>query len=329
MEKKPIRNRVKTFFNRVALASVVVAGLSVHQAQAQQESMYSQYMFNTLALNPAYAGSRDVLSMTALYRRQWIGIEGAPTTQTFTADMPLNKERIGLGMQLFNDQIGAQRSTGAYASYAFRVKVSRRTTLALGLQAGATNFRWDLASVNAGAADPVFSQNVNKWLPNFGTGIYISNDKAYFGVSVPSLIRGKLNEYSRSDSARQQRHYFLMAGFVMRLGNSLHLKPSVLFKGVQGAPVAFDANLNLWIKNRIAVGASYRTGNLKFNNDKISGGKLGDAIVGLIEVQLNDQLRFGYAYDYMLNDLKKESHEIMLRYEFGFSKSKILTPRYF
>ena len=102
MEKKPIRNRVRTFFSRVALASVVVAGLSVHQAQAQQEAMYSQYMFNTLALNPAYAGSRDVLSMTALYRRQWIGIEGAPTTQTFTADMPLNKERIGLGLQLTN-----------------------------------------------------------------------------------------------------------------------------------------------------------------------------------------------------------------------------------
>ena len=100
-------------------------------------------------------------------------------------------------------------------------------------------------------------------------------------------------------------------------------------KAVQGAPVAFDGNLNIWFRNRFALGGSFRTGNVKFNNNPISGGKLGDAIVGLLEIQLNDQLRFGYAYDYMLNDLKKESHEIMLRYEFGFGKSKILTPRYF
>ena len=308
----------------------ILVGICCFKALAQQEAMYSQYMFNTLAVNPAYAGSRDVLSMTALYRRQWIGIDGAPTTQTFTADVPLNKERIGLGLQAFNDEIGIFKNTGVYGSYAFRVKISQRTTLALGLQAGATNLRADYLSVNTGPVlDNAFAQNISKWLPNFGTGIYISNDKAYIGFSVPQLIRGRLNDFSKSDSARQERHYFLMAGFVVRLSNSIMLKPSMLMKAVQGAPVAFDGNLNIWFRNRFALGGSFRTGNVKFNNNPISGGKLGDAIVGLLEIQLNDQLRFGYAYDYMLNDLKKESHEIMLRYEFGFGKSKILTPRYF
>lgn len=313
---------------KVFFGFILVAVLLPQFAQAQQEAIYSQYMFNTLALNPAYAGSRDVLSMTALYRQQWWGVEGAPTTATFTADMPLNKERIGLGIQAFSDAIGESRNTGAYASYAFRVKVSRRTTLSLGLQAGATNLRWALANVNTGSADPVFTSNLNRWLPNFGTGIFLSNDRAYIGFSVPQLVRGKLSEFSRSDSARQQRHYFLMMGFVARLGNTVHMKPSILAKAVQGAPVSVDANINFWFRNRFALGASYRTGNLKFNNDNF-GGKLGDAIVGLVEVQLNDQLRFGYAYDHMLNDLNKQTHEIMLRYEFGFSKSKILTPRYF
>ncbi|MFN8356787.1 MAG: type IX secretion system membrane protein PorP/SprF [Spirosomataceae bacterium] len=314
---------------RLVLA-VILAGICCLDTMAQQEAMYSQYMFNTLAINPAYAGSRDVLSMTALYRKQWVGIDGAPSTQTFTADMPLNKERIGLGLQAFNDEIGIFKNTGAYFSYAFRVKIAQRTTLALGLQAGATNLRADYLSVNTGpTADNAFSQNISKWLPNFGTGIFISNDRAYIGLSVPQLIRGRLNDFSKSDSARQERHYFVMAGFVVKLSNSIHLKPSMLLKAVQGAPVAFDGNVNIWFRNRIALGASFRTGNVKFNNSPISGGKLGDAVVGLLEVQLSDQIRFGYAYDYMLNDLKKESHEIMLRYEFGFTKSRILTPRYF
>ena len=313
--------------------AVVALCLVSANVMAQQEAMYSQYMFNMMSVNPAYAGSRDVLSATGLYRQNWVGIAGAPTTQTITMDAPLSRERIGVGFQAFNDQVGEMNSTGFYATYAFRVKVSQKATLSLGLQAGATNFRANFRDIKTGLpTDPAFSQNVNTFLPNFGTGIYFSTDKFYLGVSVPQLIRGKFNEFSASDLSRQQRHFFAMAGTVVRLSNTLALKPSILAKAVAGAPVAVDVNANLWIRNRLSLGASFRTSNFKFDNQQPIDHRLGDALVGMVEVQLNDQLRFGYAYDYMLNGLQNVqtgSHELMLRYEFGYHKSKILTPRYF
>ena len=334
MERKnnPSRILIRNFFAGLFLLSICSLG---HRALAQQEAMYSQYMFNMLSVNPAYAGSRDVLSVTGLYRQNWIGIEGAPTTQTISADMPLNKERIGIGFQAFNDKVGETGSTGFYGNYAFRVKVSQSATLSLGLQAGVTNYRANLLNVNTGGgagSDPAFSVNINKFLPNFGTGIYFSTDKFYVGVSVPQLIKGKLNDFSRSDTARQQRHFFGMVGAVVRLSNALAIKPSILAKAVAGAPIALDFNANLWIRNRFAIGASFRTSNLKFEEASAGNHRIGDALVGMVEMQLSDQFRFGYAYDYMLNGLQgiqTGSHEVMLRYEFGYHKSRILTPRYF
>jgi len=304
---------------------------------AQQDKMFSQYMFNMLALNPAYAGSRDVLSMTGLYRNQWSGIEGAPQTATFTIDMPLNRERVGVGLQVYNDRLGEWNETGALASYAFRIKVGDRSTMALGLQGGAISLRWNLAdvitSVNGG--DPAFAQNISKFLPSFGTGIYLSNDRSYLGFSVPQLIKNRLlGNGSTASAVVQRRHAYAMGGFVISLSPSLKLKPSTLVKYVEGAPLGIDGNLNVWIADRIGIGTSYRRNqfnsyeNLKAN----SGVYKQDAIVGMIEVQLSDQLRLGYAYDRMLNNLKTfgpNSHEFMLRYEFGYGKNKILTPRYF
>ncbi|MCY7349949.1 MAG: type IX secretion system membrane protein PorP/SprF [Cytophagaceae bacterium] len=314
-----------------ALTGLLVAGLAAQPAFAQQEAMYSQYMFNTMAINPAYAGSRDVLSLTGLYRQSFSGIEGAPTTQTFTADMPIQRERVGVGLQAFNDKAGVMGSTGLYGSYAFRIKVSARGTLALGLMAGVTNFRADLLGVKIGSSDPAFNQNISKFLPNFGTGIYYSTDRFYFGLSVPQLVRGRINDYAANENeryARQERHFFGMAGIVLPLSSSLALKPSFLVKGVSGAPLAIDLNANLWIRKRIAFGVSYRMSNTEFDNKALSN-RLGDAVVGLVELQLNDQFRFGYAYDHPLSDLRFSGHEFMLRYEFGFTKSRILTPRYF
>ncbi|WP_234733142.1 PorP/SprF family type IX secretion system membrane protein [Tellurirhabdus bombi] len=300
------------------------------RVQAQQDKMFSQYMFNLMALNPAYAGSRDVLSMTGLYRNQWGGIEGAPQTATFTIDMPINRERVGVGLQLYNDRIGEWNETGAFASYAFRIKVGERSTLALGLQGGAVSLRWNLAEVATGNPnDPSFAQNIAKVLPNFGTGIYLSNDRSYIGVSVPQLIKNKISDYdSGPNRAVQRRHAYAMAGFVIGLGPSLKLKPSILAKYAESSPLGFDGNLNLWIADRVGLGVSYRR-----NQFNTFGGSTNDAIVGIVEIQLSDQLRLGYAYDRMLNNLRtvggQNSHEFMLRYEFGYGKNKILTPRYF
>lgn len=321
-------------FGKVALLLACMAGGS--EVQAQQDHMFSQYMFNMMAMNPAYAGSRDVLSMTALYRNQWGGIDGAPQTTTFTIDMPVNRERIGLGLQLFNDRIGEYNTTGAYASYAFRIKLGTRSTLGLGVQAGASSFQADLTKVRTGqSGDPAFLQNISKILPNFGTGIYLSNDKSYIGVSVPQLIKNKLTDYNSGlQQSTQRRHAYAMAGFVVRLSPVLKLKPSTLVKYVEGAPLGIDGNLNLWIAERVALGVSYRRNQFNSYESALTDGKVynQDAIVGIVEIQLSDQLRLGYAYDRMLNTMQTfrlPSHEIMLRYELGFGKNKILTPRYF
>jgi type IX secretion system PorP/SprF family membrane protein len=318
-----------------ALAFATLAG--VQTVHAQQEVQYSQYMFNMLAVNPAYAGSRDVLSMTGLYRQQWVGIDGAPTTQSFTIDMPIKKEKVGIGFQAYNDQIGIFKNTGVALSYAYRVKVSQRTTLSMGVQGGVTNLYGDLLGVQRTLTgtdvDPAFSGNISKWLPNVGVGLYLSNDRGYIGLSAPTLIQNRFKDgeaTKSSDSvARQDRHYFLMAGFVIGLGRSLALKPSFLVKATRDA-AAIDLNLNLWIKDRIAIGGSWRTNNKDFKST--FGNLNGDAVIGMLEIQATDQFRLGYAYDFALNGLQSKqngTHEVMLRYEFGYRKAKILTPRYF
>ncbi len=316
---------------------LLISLTSSYRVFAQQEVQYSQYMFNMMAINPAYAGSRDVLSMTGLYRQQWVGIEGAPVTQSFTLDMPIKQEQMGVGFQAYHDQIGHFNNTGLYLSYAYKVSISASTTLSMGMQLGASNLVGNLADVkrtlNNNDIDPAFKGTTSKWLPNVGAGLYLSNDKGYIGIAVPSLIRNPLRDYAGATDtaarAKQERHYFLMAGMAFPLNEMLVLKPSVLVKATKEA-TALDVNVNLWIQDRLAVGASWRTNNRKFSSP--FSNQNGDAVIGLLEIQANDQFRIGYSYDFMLNALQsaqKGTHEIMLRYEFGFRKSKIITPRYF
>ncbi|WP_080239143.1 PorP/SprF family type IX secretion system membrane protein [Spirosoma rigui] len=319
--------------NRWAVVLLLILGIGSSRVQAQQDKMFSQYMFNMMAINPAYAGSRDVLSMSALYRNQWTGLPGAPQTATFTMDMPLNQERVGVGLQLYGDKFGEMQEAGAFASYAFRIKVGNRSTLALGLQGGASSFRWDLTRVQTspdgtGQIDPAFAMNISKVLPNFGTGLYLSNDKAYLGISVPRLIKNRLSEYASGDyRSVQRRHAYATAGFVVGISPVVKMKPSFLVKYAEGAPLGFDANINFWFADRIAIGTSIRRNQFTSWTPYST-----DAIVGMLEVQLTDQFRFGYAYDRTMNNFKTiapSSHEVMLRYEFGFGKNRILTPRYF
>ncbi|MCY7349132.1 MAG: type IX secretion system membrane protein PorP/SprF [Cytophagaceae bacterium] len=286
---KPLFYRLFVYFVFLLLLFGTRPGLG------QKEAMYSQYMFNMMAVNPAYAGSRGALSLTGLYRQSWAGIEGAPVTQSFTADMPLRGERFGLGLSLFNDKAGKIGTTGAMLSYAFKVKLTPQGTLSLGLQAGALNYRANFADVNTGNVDPAFNQNINKFLPNFGTGIFYSTDRFCLGVSCPQLLRGRLNEYVNDTlrNARQERRFFGMAGAVFRPNDALALKPSALVKGVSEAPLAFDANLNLWINNRIGFGGSFRTSNVNFQKANDYNGRIGDAVAGLAEVQRSDQFRLG------------------------------------
>jgi type IX secretion system PorP/SprF family membrane protein len=299
------------------ISFVLACGLALSiQTHAQQDAMYSQYMFNYLLVNPGYAGSRDVLSMTGMYRRQWVNIPGSPSTLTFSGDMPLANERMGIGLTFFEDKIGVEGNTGIYASYAYRIRLTQKGTLSFGANVGVTQYSANLADVVQPNPDQSFSANIREFNPNFGFGAFYSTDKFYLSVALPHILNNKLASLEELQS-RMKRHYFLGAGVVLGLSPNVKLKPSFLLKAVEGAPLQSDFNLNLWYVDKLGIGASYRTG---------------DAVVALLEFQATTGLRFGYAYDITTSDLARYTsgtHELMLRYEFATLKKKIITPRHF
>jgi type IX secretion system PorP/SprF family membrane protein len=305
---------------QIALIAILTALCTT--LKAQQNAMYTQYMFNTLAINPAYAGSRNVTSATALYRNQWTGITGAPKTGTFSIDAPFLNSKIGIGFQLFTDKLGVTQTTGGVLSAAYRIKMDIGT-LSFGIQGDISQYRSSLTDVpltSLQSYDPAFSSNVNKILFNFGTGAYYNTDKFYVGLSAQDLMPNSLSEENSTGaklSGKQALHVFLASGYVFPLSEEFKLKPSFLIKGVKGAPIEADLNATFWIKDVIGIGGQYRT----------------SADVGaLIEVQANPQIRIGYSYDRsttQLQNFNSGSHEIMLRYEFGFQSGKILSPRFF
>lgn len=295
--------------------------LSCLCGKAQQNAMFTQYMFNTLALNPAYAGSRNVVSATALVRSQWTGIEGAPQTGTFTIDAPIMDKRLGIGLQLMTDKLGVTQTNGAALSLAYRIPLERGT-LSFGLQGDVSQYKANLTSVDLGSSagyDPAFANNVNKSLFNFGTGAYYNSDRFYLGLSAQNLIPNRLSEPGDGErlAGKQAIHIFLSSGYVFPIASDLNLKPSFFIKYVNGAPIQGDINGTLWIKDVLGVGLQYRTS---------------ADIAALLEIQATPQIRIGYSYDRSVSRLQhfnSGSHEIMLRYEFGFSKGRIISPRYF
>ena len=323
-------------FTKFWITVAAICGISL-SAFAQQEVFYSQYMFNTMAINPAYAGSRDVLSITALGRYQWMGVNGSPKTHSLTLDMPFQNEKMGIGLSVYNDNIGRWNTSGVNLAYAYKFKLTERTTMSLGVQPTITNVSVKLSEVKTyEGSDPSFEADVSRFVFNAGLGMFISNDKAYFGVSVPQLIEQRISPNVNSEG-KTQRHYFAMMGFVLGNGN-FKLKPSTVIRVTKNAPVGLDGNLNLWYRDKIAIGFSARKSQMVF-----SGTDQMDALVGMLELQLTPQLRIGFAYDTSLGKFNENSegqnfykkiagtptYEGFLRYEFGFSKDKIVTPRYF
>jgi len=292
---------------------------------SQQNALFSQYMFNTLAINPAYAGSRNVVAATALYRNQWVGIEGAPKTGTFTVDAPFANERIGLGMQLSSDRIGITRTTSGFLTAAYKIPMGYDGNLSFGLERSIASYTANFTDISLDPTgpvpDPSFATDISKTLFNFGSGIYFSNSRMYAGFSVKDFVRNRLNnnDLATDDdiTARQSAHGYLALGYVFPLGLDFNLKTSMLAKGVRGAPVQGDFNATLWIKDIIAVGAEYRTS---------------ADVSALMELRVTPQVRIGYAYDKSttaLRNYNSGSHEFMLRYEFSFDRNRTLSPRYF
>jgi type IX secretion system PorP/SprF family membrane protein len=289
---------------------------------AQQVPMYTHYMYNTLSINPAYAGSRDALTVTALHRSQWVDFKGAPITQTITAHAPLRNEHVGLGISLVNDKIGPINNSSVNLDFAFMMKLSENSKLALGLSAGSNMLQANLSALELDQQnDPVFENNINNQIhPNFGFGAYYSMERFYAGISVPSLLQNSYSATNQtSDIIKEQRHYFLITGAMFDLGPKLAFKPTALLKVTEAAPIQGDLTASFIINKRVLLGAMIRSG---------------DAYGALIGVDITEQLHVGYSYDFSYGletfTYNQGSHEIVLRYDFlSASKKQIHSPRYF
>jgi type IX secretion system PorP/SprF family membrane protein len=307
------------------IVSILALGSFALSVNAQQDPMYTHYMYNTLSINPAYAGSRDALSITALHRSQWVGFKDAPMTQTITIHSPIASKHIGLGLTAVNDKIGPVNNTSVAGQFAYMMQLSRKSKLSLGLSGGINILQADLNSLGLNQGnDPAFQNNLtNRVTPQFGFGAYYSRERFYAGVSTPNLIQ---NQYSTVNSVngttlvgKSQRHYFFIAGAVFNLTPNVALKPTTLVKVTAGAPIQVDVTASFLIHQRFSLGAMYRTG---------------DAFGILASVNITDQFLLGYAYDWSYglrsNVYNQGSHELMLRYDFIFKGNKqIHSPRYF
>ncbi len=314
---------------------------------AQQDAMFTKYMFNSLTFNPAYAGSKDHLAMNLIHRTQWWGIEGAPQTQSLIIHTPMPNERVGVGLSLVNDEIGPTNSIRANLSYAYRIPMGKGK-LSIGLQGGVMHWRADFnkLSLEQGAGDEAFEEMTpSRLLPNFGAGIYYYTPKFYVGFASPQLIEYDLrdNDINTNIWARQQRHYYFSAGAAFPLkGDALIFKPSILVKNVGllssfskdeafqnfGAPTEFDIDLSLMFQQALWVGVSFRSAIEGIVGDQSSF----DSADVWAAYYLANGLRIGVAYDYTLTKLQSVaggSFEVMLGYEFDYKTKQVVTPRYF
>lgn len=310
---------MKHFRNTLLTA---LATLACSAAFAQQEVMVSQYMFNGLFLNPAYAGSHGYTTSTLLHRSQWMQVEGAPRTSMAAIDGSLMNGTMGLGFTIVHDQIGVSRDLDMAGHYAYHLRVGETSKLAFGLRAGLSMYSASLSDLRYwDANDQVYQSNIsNELVGKFGFGMYFYDATGYVGISVPTIYAADGSITMQVGDALDHyftQHFYLHAGKIFPLGELFDIKPSTLIKYMPNAPVEADVNCNLLYKERVWFGLGYRTG---------------DALVGMVEYQITPQMRVGYAYDMTtsrLRDYSSGSHEVMLGIDFGRDLVKIKTPRYF
>jgi type IX secretion system PorP/SprF family membrane protein len=296
----------------------VIIILNVFSVKGQQTPQFTQYMYNTIAVNPGYAGSREALTIVGLHRSQWVGIGGGPVTQTLSIHTPLRNEKIGVGFSFINDKLGYEKYNYLYADVSYTVNLTKRTKLAFGIKAGFSYYNIDETLFDDPGVynDPYFQEKINRWTPNIGAGLYLHQPKWYVGLSSPKLVQ---NDFSKLGKyvVMEQNHFYMIGGYVFDLNNGMKLRPTTLIKYTKGAPLSYDATLSCYFFEKLWLGAAYR-----FN----------DSAGALVDFQVTKQLRIGYAYDYPVSSVSRftsGSHEIMLLFDFKFDKTKYKSPRYF
>ncbi|MBK8805805.1 MAG: type IX secretion system membrane protein PorP/SprF [Bacteroidales bacterium] len=304
------------------LRCLIILFISVNfSSYGQQDPMYAQYMFNTLAINPAYAGSQNYLSALLLSRHQWVGFEGAPSTQNLTIHSPIRNQKSAFGFSYVHDKIGPTTQNIVYVDYAYKIKFSESVFLSLGLRGGASVYNIDFTDVKTDQQEitPTANKISSDILPNFGGGVFLQSEGFYLGISVPKILKNKLNS-GYIDSAGNgylERHYFLISGLIFSLSETVKFKPTTLIKYVNGTPISIDVSANMLFNEKLWVGVLY---------------KIQDAIGVNFQYVFDNSLKFGYAVDFSLSPIRshsKGSHEFVIGFNFNFKQNKIISPRYF
>lgn len=314
------------------MKNILIAGIGLlltFPAFSQQESQYTQFMYNTQYYNPAYVGSRGIPSLTAFYRKQWLGYQGAPTSQLLSYNGKFISDRVGIGVQLSHHEVGIMNTWYANLAYSYGLIQTEDLNLRLGLHISARNFRVNFADPNniilnendPSVPDMALQSNMKG---NIGVGMYFNYKGSYFGLSVPNIYRNNLGFNNLTDtSAQLSQHYYGMAGLMIPAGNALHIKPAALVKYVQNAPLDVDLNLTFFFNLKMAAGFSYRLG----------GNGSGESLDFLLYYQASDQFGLGAAYDFTLSKLRDQqsgSIEVMMRYDLKSDKKVDMTnPRFF
>ncbi|AKD02999.1 type IX secretion system membrane protein PorP/SprF [Pontibacter korlensis] len=311
---------------KMRICYLLLALLLTTAASAQQNPQYSQYIFNGMAINPAYTGSKNVLNVNAFHRSQWTGVEGAPKTQSLAVDGVVANDRLGLGVHLTRDEIGAHITTSAYANVAVKLQVSEKAIFSLGLAPGLVQHTVDGSKFGI-IDDPTIPTGKETTIkPDVKIGAYFHTDRFYAGFSGSDLL-----QFNDMDQVEPERHYYFTAGYVMDLSPLVKLKPSLLVKEDFHAPTSMDLNAFILLADRLWLGSSYRTSMNVFNDAEMGDVEKRTAVAFIGELQVLKQLRLGYSYDKMLNGYSNQStHEVSVGYYFFRKKeTKMMTPQYF
>lgn len=303
---------------------IVLFVLGMGSAFGQQLPQFTQYMYNTIAINPAYAGSRETLSFVGLHRSQWVGIEAGPTTQTASIHAPLTNEKVGLGLSFINDQLGYENFAYIYGDFSYTLRLGADLKLALGLKGGLTHYNLDPELLNDPSVmnDQYFNDVSDRWSPNIGAGAYLHTYKWYVGLSAPRILNTDWNKSQNGQLeyvSAERVSYYLTAGYVFELSESVKLKPAMMLKATNGAPLSYDLTANFLFNEKFWLGAGYRLNE--------SAGAFG----AIADFQVTKQLRLGYAYEHPISDIRPYSdgtHEVLLMYEL-FKGQRVKSPRYF
>ncbi len=300
------------------IISIFVLLICTSGVQAQSDAMYSQYMFNSLLINPAQAGSLDHINATILAREQWTGLAGRPRTQTIALDGITHDLKHGFGLTMLNDKIGSTRATKLSFMYSYRISFTSKTKLAFGLQGSGYNFNTDYSGLRVeDGTDPTIGGNtVNLWRPDVGAGAFFHTNHVFMGISAPSILDWDIAKTGGS-TARRGRTWFGTAGVIARVSENVHIRPSVMLKFQPNMPFQADFNIVAFLMEKFWIGGSYR---------------LEDAVVLMAQWQINSQWRLGYAYDISTSDIRSYSggsHELMLAFSLHFQRDNSVDPRFF